>query len=136
MGNKLTIPIYIFLWSVSISSASAQTKGDSVEYIKVSNGVMSLKKVNSKEVEFKFRGAKLNELLSLSDFFYSTEHPLTTRSGFLLGWYFKLSDHWRINIYFEKGLLKESENVYLNDLHIDSVGNEKIKRIEIVKQRL
>src|SRR3981081_3858029 len=77
MGNKLTIPIYIFLWSISINNALAQT-GDSVEYIKVSKGVMSFKKVNSKEVEFKFQGAKLNELLSLADFFYVTDHPLTT----------------------------------------------------------
>ena len=136
MGNKLIIPIYIFLWSISINSSSAQAKGDSVEYIKVSKGVMSLKKVNSKEVEFKFQGAKLHELLSLTDFAYVTEHSLTTRNGFLLGWYFKLSDYWKINIYFEKGVLKESDNVYLDDLHIDSVGNEKIKRIETVKQRL
>lgn len=135
MGNKLIILIYIFLGSISINNVLAQSEGDSIEYIKVSKGILGLKKVNSKEVKFNFRGAKLNELLSQADFFYTTEHPLTTRSGFLLGWYFKLNERWKINIYFEKGVFKENDNVYLNDLNIDSVGNEKIKRIEIVKQR-
>lgn len=135
MDNRLTIFICTLLWSMSFNSVLAQTGGDSVEYIKVSGGVMQLKKVKSKEINFEFKGAELKKLLSETDFTYLIQHPLTTRSGFLLGWHFKFNDQWMINVYFDKNKLKESDNVYLNDLKLDSVMNKKIRRIEIIKER-
>jgi hypothetical protein len=107
-----------------------------VEYIKVKDGLMQFKKANSKEILFKFNAVGLKDLLSVPGFTYSVQHYLTARRGFLIGWHFRFDDHWMINVYFDRKNLEESDNVYLNDINLDSVANGKIEKIVIVKERL
>lgn len=135
MGYKLKITICLLIGLISIYSSSAQVEGDSVEYVKVSKDVISVKKVNSKEINFSFENASLGELLSQAGFSYESERPVTTRNGFVYGWYFKISDLWKIKIHFDKKLLKEKDNAYLNDIKLDAVKEEKIKKIEILRNR-
>lgn len=121
---------------IVLFSYGASAQGDSVEYIKVNNRLLKIKKVNPKEIRFNFKGVVLKKLLAEPGFTYVEQRHAITRNGFLLGWQFRFDDHWMIKVYFDKKILEESDNVYLNDLNLDSVVNRKISQIVIVKPRL
>jgi hypothetical protein len=125
----------VFLLAVIVPAQSLFSQQDSLEYVKADTVSIRFKKINAAQIKLTYAGIKLKQLLDNPSFTYKSEHHVTTRNGFLIGWYFRFNDQWGVNVYFPQRILEDKDNVYLHDLKLDDVKEENIRRIEVVKRR-
>lgn len=136
MDNKIKISILIAIWIIITDFCYAKPSGDSTTCYTVTNSYIKYKDGNGIAKKIKYKGVTLQTLLSQPFFTFSKENLISTNNGILLGWYFKLNNHCKVQVFFSQLNNSEADNIYLNDITLELVKNRKIKRIELTNSPL